>query len=82
MEVPSLTPEKQPQALGGNQKKSSLAGKDLVALVDTRLSTCLVAKEANGITCCVTRSFTSRSREVIHHPCSALGYCALFCAPQ
>jgi len=59
------------QYMGSTLMKSSLAGKDLGVLVDTRLNTSqqcvLAANMVNGIQGCFRRSVASRSRSVPSH---------------
>ncbi|GAB0186244.1 mitochondrial enolase superfamily member 1 [Grus japonensis] len=65
--------------LGADQLEMSFAEKDLGLLVDTKLSMrqqcALVAKKANSILGCITKSIASRLKEVILPLCSALVRC-------
>ncbi|PKU41511.1 hypothetical protein llap_8189 [Limosa lapponica baueri] len=62
--------------LGADLLESSSEGKDLGVLVDNRMpmswQCALVAKEANGMLGCISKSVTSRWREVILPLYSAL----------
>ncbi|KAK4830801.1 LOW QUALITY PROTEIN: hypothetical protein QYF61_013730 [Mycteria americana] len=75
--------------LGADRLESSLAGKDLGVLVDTKLNMsqqrALAAKRANGVLGCITQSIASRLREVALLLYSALvrphlKYCVQFWA--
>ncbi|KAK4819183.1 hypothetical protein QYF61_025998 [Mycteria americana] len=72
--------------LGATQLESSLAGKDLGVLVDTKLTMsqqrALAAKRASGVLGCVRQSIASRRREVILPLGSALGRPPLECCVQ